>query len=297
MAPAIASSWADTKAHAQGDKALVREIEVTVSGQPARVFVGGWGAEHLLLIHGGWGGARTHWSSVWEDLAKHFNVIAPDLPGIGQTDQAPLDSVEAYAHWLYELLDALGAPSAWCVGNSFGASVACRFARDFPARCAGLVLVNGFPMPRSPKLLRRLGERPLGHRIVRFMERNIAYSPAALARGFADPSRAPEELRTLVRARSSPELDAMAKILVHGDSSAPSSFAPLLLWGEDDRLLGTSANAARRLHASLPGSKLVFVKGAGHLPQIENPAAFVHGLVGFVDSAAPTLRSPRADAQ
>jgi len=286
MAPPILPSvQREGSSDAAAHQAVVREIAVRISGQPARVFVGGQSGEHLLLIHGGWGGARTHWSSVWDDLAKRFRVVAPDLPGIGRTDQEGLGSVEAYAQWLRGLLDALAVPTAWCVGNSFGASVACRFARDFPMRCAGLVLVNGFAMPRSPHLLRWLGDRPLGLRIVGFLERKIVYSPSALKRGFVDPSRAPEELRRLVAAPSAPEAAAIAKILVRGDSRASSSVAPLLLWGEDDRLPGTTARAARKLHASLPGSTLVFVKAAGHLPQVENPKAFVDGLCAYVDAA------------
>jgi len=224
-----------------------------------------------------------HWSSVWDELAKRFHVVAPDLPGLGTRDGEPLTSIEACAKWLRALLEALKVPRVWCVGNSFGASVACRFARDFPDDCAGLVLVNGFQMPRSPRILRWLGERRLGHRIVRFMERKIAYSTYALERGFVDLSRAPEELRAVLGAAAQPELDAMARILVQGDSNAPTRFAPLLLWGQDDRLPGTTARAARKLHARMPGSKLVFVEKTGHMPQVENPAAFVEALCAFVD--------------
>ena len=90
----------------------VHEITVTVEGQPARVFVGGQG-ERILLVHGGWGGATMHWASVWNRLAKRFAIIAPDLPGIGRTDQPALGSVVDYAHWIEHLMDALEAPSAW----------------------------------------------------------------------------------------------------------------------------------------------------------------------------------------
>lgn len=265
----------------QSARALVREIPVTVEGQATRVFVGGRG-ERLLLIHGGWGGASMHWSTVWERLAERFEVIAPDLPGIGRPDQKPLRSVASYAWWLRGLLDALDVPSAWCVGNSFGASVACRFASDFPERCRGLVLVNGIPMPHTPRLLRWLGERPLGHRILRVIERRVAYSPSSLKRGFYDPAHVPDALRDLVRATPRAQLDAIVNAMVCGSASAPRMPAPLLLWGEDDHLPGTSARAARSLHASWPGSTLALVPKAGHLPQVENPTAFIDALTDFV---------------
>jgi len=259
----------------------VREITVQVGGEPARVFVGGSG-EQLLLIHGGWGGAAMHWGSVWERLAERFHVLAPDLPGIGRTDQRALASVGAYAQWIAQLLDALEVSNAWCVGNSFGASVACRFASDYAERCRGLVLVNGIPMPATPPILRWLGERRFGRRLLRMVERRVAYSPSALRRGFSDPSRAPLELRTLLESRSPPQLDVFVDILVQGGTSEPPDIAPLLVWGEDDHLLGTHARDARRLHAKWPGSKLELVHHAGHMPQVENAAAFVDALSSYV---------------
>lgn len=264
--------------------ARVREISVDVEGEAARVFVGGSGAP-LLLVHGGWGGASLHWGPVFERLAERFAIVAPDLPGVGRTDRAPLGSLGAYARWLNALLDALAVPSAWCAGNSFGASVACRFASDFRERCRGLVLVNGFPMPPTPPLLRWLGERPFGRRLVRSVEKRVAYSPAALKRAFSDPARVPEELQRLVRAVSPPQVDAMAAVLVQGGSPPPRDTPTLFLWGEDDHLPGTSAQAARKLHASWAGSRLAFVPRAGHLPQVENPEAFVEALAAFIEGA------------
>lgn len=259
----------------------VRELTVTVEGRPARVFLGGEG-EPLLLIHGGWGGARVHWGTIWERLAGSFRIIAPDLPGIGRSDQPGLGPIGAYARWLDALLGALDVPSAWCVGNSFGASVACRVASDYPARCRGLVLVNGIPLPRSPRALRWLGERRLGQRLVRAVQKRVAYSPSALERAFVHSANVPVEVRSLVRSKSPPQLDAFVDILARGGSPPPLDFHPLLLWGEDDRLPGTSARAARKLQAKWPGARLSFVSGAGHLPQVENPDAFVAALASFV---------------
>ncbi len=285
--PSLQLEGTPQQANSQEAPGGVHEITVGVMGQPARVFVGGRG-ERLLLLHGGWGGASMHWGLVWGRLAERFHVIAPDLPGIGRTDQGALGSVGAYARWLVALMDALDAPGAWCVGNSFGASVACRLATDYPERCLGLVLVNGIPIPETPRLMRWIGERPLGHRLMRGLEKKIAYSPSALKRGFSDPAKAPEELRSLVDTESPPQVDAFVDILVQGGSPAPRHFAPLLVWGEDDHLPGTSVRAARRLHASWPDSKLVLVHGAGHMPQVENSAAFVDALVSFVAAGSGT---------
>jgi pimeloyl-ACP methyl ester carboxylesterase/menaquinone-dependent protoporphyrinogen IX oxidase len=282
---ALERATLDVLAAAPASEVAVHETTTTVAGLEARALVGGRG-ERLLLVHGGWGGASLHWGPVVAPLAHHFEVIAPDLPGIGRTDQAPLGSVGAYARWLVALMDALEVPDAWCIGNSFGASVACRLASDYPERCRGLVLVNGIPMPATPPVMRRLGERRLAHRLLHTLERRIAYSPQALKRAFADPARVPNELRALVRSGSAPQVDAFVDILVAGGSPIAHGLAPLLLWGADDRLLGTTARSARKLHSSWPGSELALVPRAGHMPQVENPAAFVDALTAFVGSHA-----------
>jgi pimeloyl-ACP methyl ester carboxylesterase len=265
--------------------APVREVSITADRLRAHAFLGGRGTP-LLLVHGGWGGAATHFGPVLEPLSERFQVIAPDLPGIGDLDQPGLGSLAAYAKWLRALLDALDVPSAWLVGNSLGVSVICRLALDFPERCRGMVFVNGFPMPETPPLLRRLGERRFGRRLLAAIEKRVAYTPSALARGFVDPEKVPDALRALVRQKKPSLVSVVADVMVQG-GGAPGAYPapPLLLWGQDDHLPGTSARAARRLHASYPGATLTFVRNAGHLPQIENPNAFVDALTAFVEKA------------
>lgn len=274
--------------------AAMVECKLRIDGRPARAFVGGDG-EPLLLVHGGWGGAATHWSSVWGPLSQYFRVLAPDLPGIGDPSERGLGSIQAYARWLDRLLDGLGVEAAWCVGNSFGASVVSRFAMDFPRRCRGLVLVNGFPLPETPGWLRWLGQRRMGQRIVMAIEKRVAYRPRALRQAFQDPTKVPEPLRLLVAQRTPPQVSALAEVLVQGGGSPRTlSFPPLLLWGEEDHLPGTSKRAAQKLRAAWPNARIRFVPGAGHMPQVEAPAAFVEALVAHVLGAFPMRGAPTA---
>ncbi|WP_434045465.1 MULTISPECIES: alpha/beta fold hydrolase [Sorangium] len=263
--------------------------EIAIDGQPASVHVGGRG-EPLLLVHGGWGGASMHWSSVWERLAERFQVIAPDLPGVGRTDTPALGSVGAYARWLERLLDDVGVASAWCVGNSFGAGVASCFAAQHAARCRGLVLVNGTPLPALPRAVGWLLARPLPRQMLRALALKQAYNPSILARAFADPGRAPAALRDDLERGSSPQMDAVLDAVLHGGPSAPLGLAPLIVWGEADRLAGSSARAAMKLHASLPGSQLTFIPATGHMPQLENPEAFVDAVSRFIEARSAAAR-------
>lgn len=258
----------------------IREIELRINDRPARVFTGGEG-DALILVHGGWAGAHAHWSSVWSPLAQRFRVIAPDLPGVGDVSQPGLGTIGAYAQWLRAVLDALDVPRAWCVGNSFGASVVNRFAQDFPERCRGLVFVNGFPLPRTPDLLRRLGERRFGKRVVRAVQHYVAYRPRVLRQAFVDLGKVPDEIRRVLEQDSPAPIQALADVVIEGGgSSKPPPFAPLLLWGEDDQLPGTSKRSAEKLAKSL-GAALKFIPRTGHMPQVEDPSAFTDALSSF----------------
>ncbi|MCC6748855.1 MAG: alpha/beta hydrolase [Deltaproteobacteria bacterium] len=259
----------------------IEQRQVTVEGSPARVFVGGEGAP-LVLVHGGWGDARVHWRPVWERLAERFRVIAPDLPGLGWTEQPSLGTYARYARWLAGLLDALGVESAQLVGNSFGGSVVWRFGGDFPARCRGLVLVNGLPVGRTPRPMLWIGRTGFGRALMRAIARRVAYTPAALGRAFPDAAKAPPEVVSLLHQREPPQLAALTACIIEGDGGPAPSAPTLLLWGEADRLIGTNADAARKLQARIPGAELHLIPGAGHFPQVEEPAAFIAALEAFV---------------
>jgi 2-hydroxy-6-oxonona-2,4-dienedioate hydrolase len=255
----------------------IEQIGPTVQGHPTRVFSGGRGSP-LLLVHGGWGGAHFHWSSVWERLARSHRVIAPDLPGLGDVDQPPRPSVSAYAEWLEELLDGLGVAQAWAVGNSFGASVAWSLAARTPERCTGLTLVNGFAMPRTPAPLRVAGRTRFAHAVMERLLHRFVYTPAALRRAFADVSRVPPELHRIMTTEWRVIVPRYADVLVAGDGSPTPPVKLHLLWGMADRLPGTTRSALRRLQRSLPDAELSAIANAGHFPQIEAPEAFVAAL-------------------
>lgn len=261
--------------------------QIDVLGQPARVYEGGArGTAPLLLVHGGYGGATMHWSRVWDRLAEAHHVIAPDLPGLGNIEQSARGSVAEYAEWLIALLDAIGAETAICVGNSFGAAVTSSLAGHRPDRCRGLVLVNGIPMPATPKLLHRLGTTPPGAALMRAMLRRLAFNPGALTRAFVDERNAPLDLRETLISAGSPLISRLATLAIAGDGAPSPRAATLLIWGESDQLLGTGVKDARKLHASLPGSTLHLIPNAGHFPQLEAPDHFVEKLEAFIRTSA-----------
>lgn len=273
-----------------GNGTSVKCTTVTAGSDGAKVWTAGQG-DPLVLVHGGWGGAGPHWSAVWNQLAQGFRVIAPELPGFGDGTTAGPRTFGDYARWIERALDAMGVAEAWFVGNSFGAAVSWRLASQAPERCLGLVMVNGVPPPPVVPPLARwiLANTPLGRlrrAAVRSILRRMGYGPTVLERAFADPSRAPREIATSIANRSSPQIELACDALLGDDEPRPPPSAPvLLLWGESDRLLGSNAKTARRLHDRVNGSQIALISSAGHLPQVERPSEFVDALMRFIATA------------
>lgn len=83
----------------------------------------------VLLIHGSPGNSKV-WSRVGERLSDRYRVIAPDLPGYGDTTPQPLDAVPDTAHAaaiLETLIAVVGVPTV-LAGHSYGAVVALTIA-------------------------------------------------------------------------------------------------------------------------------------------------------------------------
>ncbi len=102
----------------------------------------------LLLVHGA--GASTHsWRDLAPLLAKHFTVIAPDLPGHGFTDTPPSGSLTlpGMASALDRLLQTLNASPKIAVGHSAGAAILIRMSLDGVIDPERLVSLNGALMP------------------------------------------------------------------------------------------------------------------------------------------------------
>lgn len=256
-------------------------MEWSVGGKPARVMVGGEGPP-LLLLHGGWADATTHWSRVWGPLSARHRVVAPDLPGLGQLEQPGLGTVPAYVEWLVALLDQLQIKQVACVGNSFGATLAWSFAGRHPERCRAVVLVDGVPMPATPAPLLWLGHRWLGRGLMRLLLRRVSFTPEALARAFADPEHVPSKLRSALHQNPRSRQEAFLDCLIAGDGPPAPRVAPLILWGEQDHLPGTTREAGQRLAAGLPGARFCPIARAGHFPQLEQPEQFVNALESWL---------------
>jgi len=96
----------------------------------------------LLLIHG-LGGTRETWRHVIDSLSATHTVIAPDLPGHGESNAPAGDySLGAHAAALRDLMVVLGYSSTSVAGHSLGGGIALQFAYQFPSRIRRLLLIS-----------------------------------------------------------------------------------------------------------------------------------------------------------
>ena len=85
------------------------------------------------------------WIPIMPVLAQRFTVIAPDLPGIGDS-AIPADGLDlkTAAIRIHELVRSLGIGHAKVVGHDIGLMVAYAYAAQFPAEVEKLVVMDAF---------------------------------------------------------------------------------------------------------------------------------------------------------
>jgi pimeloyl-ACP methyl ester carboxylesterase len=222
------------------------------------------------------------------DLARDHRVVAPDLPGFGESGK-PIRSYHAqfFARWLAAFMNQLGIDHAHLVGNSMGGRVALEMGLEHADMVDRMVL-----LAPSPAFIRYREYV----RLVRILRPELALIPIRLShrqvvRGikvmFSRPERLPGEwydaaadefLRIFRTARGRIAFFSAARQIYleepHGENGfwdrLPAMSRPaLFVWGERDRLV--PAKFARHVERALPNSDAVVVDDCGHVPQYELP--------------------------
>jgi len=135
------SSLVNATMRAEAGSIASRTAEVT--GVKMHYLTAGHGAP-LILLHG-YAETSLMWKPIMPALAERFTVIAPDLPGIG--DSAIPDKgldMKSAATLIHGLAMSLGVQKAEVVGHDIGLMVAYAYAAQFPAEVQKLVLMDAF---------------------------------------------------------------------------------------------------------------------------------------------------------
>jgi pimeloyl-ACP methyl ester carboxylesterase len=134
-------------AYAEADKTIASRT-ADVGGVKLHYLTAGHGPS-LILLHG-YAETSLMWKPIIPVLAERFTVIAPDLPGIGDSDipASGLDMKSAAVR-IHGLAQSLGVQKAEVVGHDIGLMVAYAYAAQFPAEVTKLVLMDAF-LPGVP---------------------------------------------------------------------------------------------------------------------------------------------------
>lgn len=239
-----------------------------VDGRKVRVLECDGGGSVVVLVHG-LGLSAGCWRPHLPELARAgHRVLAPDLPGFGQSDR-PLRGygVPETAEWLERFASAEGLPPAAWVGHSVSCQFLLRFARRFPGRVTALVLAAPTGERHGSRRVRAqlfglivdaLRERP---GLVASVVRRYLVSPVAT-------------IRTWIDSRNHrPEADA-------DGVRAPV----LMVLGEHDPVV--DARFARRLARRLQRVRIRIMAGAAHAVALDPAVEFSRLVAGFVKGAA-----------
>jgi pimeloyl-ACP methyl ester carboxylesterase len=240
----------------------------------------------LLLLHAFPLNARM-WEGQLALADRGWRVLAPQLRGFdGGTGDPPAASMDDYAGDVIDLLDALHIKTAVIGGLSMGGYVAFAVLRLAARYVHGLILADTRPQADTPAAVE---SRKLLLRVVR------DHGPSAVADqmlpkllGETTQSTRPEvveRVRSLVLASTADAIAGAIHALMTRPDSTPllaSIHVPtLIIVGDQDAL--TPRPLAEDMHRAIPGSELAVIQAAGHLTNLEDPAAFTGALAHFLD--------------
>jgi pimeloyl-ACP methyl ester carboxylesterase len=229
---------------------------------------------------------RFMWDDTARDLARDHAVLRFDCRGFGDSPAGEgALSMERIADDAAALLDRLGLGQAVAVGCSMGGYAALAMVRRHPDRLRGLVLQNTRAAADTPEA--REGRALLAEKVLR--EGAAAAADAFLPRLLGDTSR--RDRPALVAAirerilRNPPRgiANALLGLGARADSTPTlrEIRVPTLALGGAEDLLTPPADI-QGLASGIAGARSVFLDGAGHLPSLETPEAYVAALRRFL---------------
>ena len=276
------------------DKAIASRME-DVDGVRLHYLTAGKGPA-VILLHG-YAETSRMWRPILPVLAERFTVIAPDLPGIGDS-AIPADGLDmkSAAMRIHGLARKLGVEKARVVGHDIGLMVAYAYAAEFPTETEKLAVMDAFlpgvegwePIYNSPDYWHFRFHGPTPEALVKERERTyFEYFWNDLA---ADRNRSlPEADRVAyVAAYSRPERMRAAWAYFASFAQTAKDFAPMartkltmpVLSIGGEKSLGDALAQQMKLVAS--DVTVVVVKGSGHWIMEERPKETIEALVKFL---------------
>ncbi len=265
----------------------------TASGQIHFHEAGPADGHPVIMLHGSGPGA-TGWSNFngqLRALSDRYRVIAPDMPGWGDSDPVRYEERNHHQAAL-DFMDELGLERAAYVGNSMGGATSIQVAARDPERVARLVSLGAgapgvklFGAGDGPteglKLLQAAYREPGLEGMKRFVD-IFCYddefkTPELVEQRSHNALRHPEHLENFIAGIGRP------RVGVASEEEVASITAPtLIIHGRDDRVVHYENGL--KLCALIPDSRLVLINRCGHWAQVEHADEFNRLLADFISN-------------
>lgn len=222
----------------------------------------------MVYLHGADGAAQI--APFMNKLAERYDLLIPEHPGYGQSDETPwLENIHDLAYFYLDLFDHLELGPVHLVGSSIGGWLAMEIAVRSPQRIRSMTLVG-------PAGIRVPGVQP-GDIFLWSHEqlvRNLFYDPALADRVLSLPvAEADQDIR--LKNRHTTALLAWEPRLhdPHLHKWLHRADMPVrIVWGAQDKVMPLACG--ERLAQLMPHARLQVIDQCGHLPQIEYPDIF-----------------------
>jgi 3-oxoadipate enol-lactonase len=219
----------------------------------------------------------TMWAPQTSALADAFRCITIDMRGFGESSATPPLTIDRYADDVVAVLDLLGVATATIVGLSMGGYIAFALWRRAPHRVSALVLADTRADVDTAETRQRR------HELIALARSDGA--GAVVERqlvgllGKSTRERRPdveETVRTIARSATADGIVGALEAMLGRPDSTPTlstiNVPTLIVVGDEDVI--TPPKEARSMHAAIEGSRLEVLAQAGHLSNLERPAAF-----------------------
>jgi pimeloyl-ACP methyl ester carboxylesterase len=220
-----------------------------------------------LVLHGG-GGPFTV-ASIAEHLAETMHVVTPTHPGWNGTARPDrLSGIDDIAVAYLGYLEDNDLRDVLVVGSSLGSWIGAEMAvRDDARRIGGLILIDAVGVDVDGQPIRDF---------FALDPRGVAeYSFHDADRFYVDPATLTDEQVARQRANMATMRVIAGEPYMHDptllDRLGRIRIPVLLIWGDSDRIATPAYGAAYA--AAISRARFEIVRDAGHLPQIEQPAA------------------------
>ena len=231
---------------------------------------------------------RRMWDEQIEALSRDADVIAPDLPGLGESAPQDVPSIPLMAKSVADLLDqlAISRPVA-VVGLSLGGYVAFEFWRQFAGRIRALVLCStraGIDSPEGKQNRLAMAEKLMQGQLT-VENAAVQLLPKLLGKTtLAQRPRVVEAVRKIIHQNKPIGIANAQRAMADRRDSTPLLAGircpTLVMAGDEDVII--PLEEANNLARAIPQAKQEILPQAGHLINLEDPERFIEPVRRFL---------------